>query len=41
MQNKYYCSEVVENICDVLIEITTKNMSCLYYNNPDIVPFID
>ncbi|CAD8179364.1 unnamed protein product [Paramecium octaurelia] len=41
MQNKYYCSEIVENVCEVLIEITTKNMSCLYYNNPDIVPFID
>ncbi|CAK84551.1 unnamed protein product (macronuclear) [Paramecium tetraurelia] len=41
MQNKYYCSEIVENVCDILIEITTKNMSCLYYNNPDIVPFID
>ncbi|CAD8102044.1 unnamed protein product [Paramecium sonneborni] len=41
MQNKYYCSEIVENICDILTEITSKNMSCLYYNNPDIVPFID
>ncbi|CAD8191460.1 unnamed protein product [Paramecium pentaurelia] len=41
MQNKYYCSEIVENICDILTEITSKNMNCLYYNNADIVPFID
>ncbi|CAK84076.1 unnamed protein product (macronuclear) [Paramecium tetraurelia] len=41
MQNKYYCSEIVENICDILIEITSKNMNSLYYNNTDIVPFVD
>ncbi|CAD8169980.1 unnamed protein product [Paramecium octaurelia] len=41
MQNKYYCSETVENICDILTEITSKNLNCLYYNNADIVPFVD
>ena len=41
MQKKYYCSEIVDNICEILSEIASKNMSCLYYNSPEIIPFID
>ncbi|CAD8070462.1 unnamed protein product [Paramecium primaurelia] len=41
LQNKSYNTEIVDNVCDILIEITTKSMSSLYYNNGEIIPFID
>ncbi|CAD8079852.1 unnamed protein product [Paramecium primaurelia] len=41
LQYKSYNTEIVDNVCDILIEITTKSMSSLYYNNGEIIPFID
>ncbi|CAD8128039.1 unnamed protein product [Paramecium sonneborni] len=41
LQHKSYNIEIVDNVCDILIEITTKSMSSLYYNNGEIIPFID
>ncbi|CAK69282.1 unnamed protein product (macronuclear) [Paramecium tetraurelia] len=41
LQHKSYNTEIVDNVCDILIEITSKSMSSLYYNNGEIIPFID
>ncbi|CAD8127244.1 unnamed protein product [Paramecium sonneborni] len=41
LQYKSYNTEIVDNVCEILIEITTKSMSSLYYNNGEIIPFID
>ncbi|CAD8193917.1 unnamed protein product [Paramecium octaurelia] len=41
LKHKSYNTEIVDNVCDILIEITTKSMSSLYYNNGEIIPFID
>lgn len=41
LEHKMYNIEIVDNVCEILIEITSKSMSSLYYNNGEIIPFID
>ena len=41
MNQKSHCKEIVDNVSDILCEITSKSMSNIFYNNNEIIPFID
>lgn len=41
MNQKSHCREIVDNVSDILCEITSKSMSNIFYNNNEIIPFID
>jgi hypothetical protein len=41
LDGKSHVKDVIDNICEILCEITSKCMNNIYYNNNEILPFIE
>lgn len=41
MENKFHIKEIVDNVCEILCDITSKCNNNIYYNNNEILPFIE